>query len=145
MVHPRHRPGTYKITEMHFEASSSSLSSDSHMTPRAFRVPGILFLFAATVLLIIISVSLPYLPVIDFVRSHVESGNIGVADGQGTTTSPSVSQLKASHLVFYASGWPLIGVVCTVWVVVLLCHRITVWKSRLQHHRIRLHRRCSGQ
>jgi len=80
------------------------------MTFQALRVPGILFLFAATVLLIITSVSLPYLPVIDFVRSHVESGNIGVADAQGTVTSPSVSQLKVSHLVSDVSGWPLIDV-----------------------------------
>jgi len=39
-------------------------------------------------------VSLPYLPAIDFVRSHVESGNVAVANGQGAITSTSISQLR---------------------------------------------------
>ncbi|KAF9644635.1 pali-domain-containing protein [Thelephora ganbajun] len=64
------------------------------MTSRVYYVPGALLLFAATVLLIITSVSLPYLPAIDFVRSHVESGNIRVANAQGNAMSPSISQLK---------------------------------------------------
>ena len=79
------------------------------MTSRAFCVPGVLFLLAATVLLVITSVSLPYLPVIDFVRCHVESGNVAVADTQGTVTSTSISQLKVSDLVPDASGWTLTG------------------------------------
>lgn len=74
------------------------------MVPRVFRIPGILFLFAATVLLIVTSVSLPYLPVIDFVRSHVQSGNIAVADAQGAVTSQSISQLKVSDPASDASG-----------------------------------------
>jgi len=85
--------------EMHFQASSSSLSSESHMTSRAFCVPGVVFLFAATVLLLITSISLPYLPVVDFARANVRSGNIGVADAQGNVTSPLISQLKVSRLV----------------------------------------------
>lgn len=95
------------LRKMHFQASSSSLSSESQMSPRAFCVPGVVFLLAATVLLTITSVSLPYLPVIDFVRSHVESGNVAVANAQGTVTSSSISQLKVSSLVSDASRWSL--------------------------------------
>jgi len=95
------------LRKMHFQASSSSLSSESQMTPRAFCVPGVVFLLAATVLLVITSVSLPYLPAIDFVRSHVESGNVAVANGQGVVTSSSISQLRVSSLVSDASGWSL--------------------------------------
>ncbi|KAF9791956.1 pali-domain-containing protein [Thelephora terrestris] len=65
-------------------------------TSRAFCVPGVFFLLAATVLLIITSVSLPFLPAIDFVRAHVQSGNVGVANTQGIATSSSISQLKVS-------------------------------------------------
>ena len=92
---------------MHFGASSSSLSSESHiaMASRAFCIPGVLFLLAATVLLLITSVSLPYLPAVDFVRTHVKSGNVAV----GTTTSSSVSQLRVSNLVSDASGSSLTG------------------------------------
>ena len=117
---------------MHFQASSSSLSSGSYksnMTSRALFIPGTIFLLAATILLIITSISLPYLPAIDFVRTHVESGNIGVTNSDGTITSSSVSQLKVSYLVFGVLLQPLMGVVCTVRIVVLLHHRITFWKS----------------
>ena len=81
------------------------------MSSRAFCVPGVLFLLAATVLLVITSVSLPFLPAIDFVRAHVQSGNIGVANTQGVTTSTTISQLKVSNSVSHEPGWPLTGVV----------------------------------
>ena len=100
------------------------------MSSRVFCIPGIIFLLAATVLLIITSISLPFLPAIDFVRAHVESGNIGVANAQGNTTSSSISQLRVSGLVFDASGEPLIDVP-SVWIVVVLRHRGPFWKSRL--------------
>ena len=102
-------PVRINLREMHFQASSSSLSSDSQktMTPRAFCIPGVVFLLAATVLLVITSVSLPYLPAIDFARSHVESGNVAVANARGAVTSSSISQLKVSSLVSDTSGWPL--------------------------------------
>jgi hypothetical protein len=89
------------------------------------------------VLLIITSISLPYLPAIDFVRAHVKSGNVGVANAQGNIASTTISQLKVSGLVFDASGWPLTGV-RVVWIVVVLCYRVPSWKSRLQHQWIRL-------
>ena len=74
------------------------------MTSRTFCIPGILFLLAATVLLIITSISLPFLPDIDFVRTHVNSGNVGVANAQGNTIPSSISQLRVSGLVSDESG-----------------------------------------
>ena len=92
---------------MHFHASSSSLSSESQMTSRAFCVPGSVFLLAATVLLIITSVSLPYLPAVDFVRSNFQSGTVSVLDGHGDVTSTSVSQLRVTRSVSDVSVWSL--------------------------------------
>lgn len=83
---------------LHFQASSSSLSSDSLMTSRTFCIPGVIFLAIATVLLIITSISLPFLPAVDFVRAHVQSGNVAVANSPGVATSQTISQLKASEL-----------------------------------------------
>jgi len=44
----------------------------------------------ATVILVVTSVSLPYLPNTDLVRVHVKSGNVT----QGTVTSSDISQLR---------------------------------------------------
>ncbi|KAJ3481103.1 hypothetical protein NLI96_g7888 [Meripilus lineatus] len=41
---------------------------------RAFHIPGIVFLFFAFVLLFLVSISLPYLTAIDFVRVHAQTG-----------------------------------------------------------------------
>ena len=103
---------TYKTSEIcpGTLQDPSSLASESQMTSQVYRVPGV-FLCASTLLLIITSVSLPYLPAMDFVRAHVQSGNITVVDVQGVVVSQSIAQLKVSDLVFDASGWPLIGVV----------------------------------
>lgn len=74
---------------------------------RAFCVPGVFFLLVATVLLLITSVSLPYLPAVDFVRAHVQSGNVEAATAQGTVTSPTISQLKVCRLVSNTRVLPL--------------------------------------
>lgn len=76
------------------------------MSSRVFCIPGVIFLLAATVLLLITSVSLPYLPAIDFVRTHVNSGNVGVANAQGSTTSSSINQLRVSGLVLTRPNGP---------------------------------------
>ncbi|KAF9007000.1 pali-domain-containing protein [Cyathus striatus] len=47
--------------------------------PRAFCIPGAFFLFCAFVLLFITSISLPYLPALDFARTHFGS-NLQVPD-----------------------------------------------------------------
>lgn len=98
----RRQAGT-NTRDIHFLESSSSLSSDPHMTSRAFCVPGVFFLLVATVLLVITSISLPFLPAIDFVRAHVESGNVGTATSQGTITSSTISQLKVGD--FVSDAW----------------------------------------
>jgi len=60
------------------------------MVSRAFCIPGVFFLFAATVLLIVTSISLPYLPVLDIARVHVNSGDVVV----GTDTTQAISELR---------------------------------------------------
>ena len=77
------------------------------MTSRAFCVPGSVFLLVATVLLIITSVSLPYLPAVDFVRSSFRPGGVSVLDGHGDVTSTSVSQLRVTRSVSDVSVWSL--------------------------------------
>ena len=61
---------------------------------------GVFFLLAATVMLIVTSVSLPLLSNTEFIRVHVKSGNIT----QGTVTSSDISELKVSGVVFYVYG-----------------------------------------
>ncbi|EIW76851.1 pali-domain-containing protein [Coniophora puteana RWD-64-598 SS2] len=54
--------------------------------PRSFCIPGIFFLLAATVLLIITSINLPYLTALDFARVHYTGNSLGVSGGQGSLT-----------------------------------------------------------
>ncbi|KIJ07786.1 hypothetical protein PAXINDRAFT_173249 [Paxillus involutus ATCC 200175] len=51
---------------------------------RAFCIPGVFFLFAAFVLLFIVSVSLPYLTAMDITRVHTNGGS--AISGQATMT-----------------------------------------------------------
>ncbi|KAI0798165.1 pali-domain-containing protein [Abortiporus biennis] len=46
---------------------------------RVFHIPGVFFLFAAFVLLFLVSISLPYLPALDFARVHF-GGNSAAGD-----------------------------------------------------------------
>jgi len=55
-----------------------------------YNVFGVFLLLVSTVLTILTSVSLPYLPNTDIVRVHFKSGNIT----QGTVMSPDISQLR---------------------------------------------------
>ena len=48
---------------------------------RGFHIPGMILLFCAFVLLLLVSVSLPYLPALDVVRIHFEGGSTN-AQGQ---------------------------------------------------------------
>ncbi|KZT65074.1 hypothetical protein DAEQUDRAFT_731806 [Daedalea quercina L-15889] len=43
---------------------------------RLFHIPGIFFLFAAFVLLFLVSISLPYLTALDFARVHFDGGKV---------------------------------------------------------------------
>jgi len=56
--------------------------------PRLFCIPGIFFITCALVLLIIASISLPFLPDIDFVRVHIQSGTTSTQEGG------SINQIK---------------------------------------------------
>jgi hypothetical protein len=56
---------------------------------RAFCIPGVFFLFAAFVLLFIVSVSLPYLTAMDITRVHTNGGS--AISGQATMTQLRVS------------------------------------------------------
>ena len=47
---------------------------------RVFHIPGIVFLFFAFVLLFLVSISLPYLTAIDFVRIHAQTGGPSIGD-----------------------------------------------------------------
>ncbi|PSR76792.1 hypothetical protein PHLCEN_2v8173 [Hermanssonia centrifuga] len=59
--------------------------------PRAFHIPGVIFLFCAFVLLFLVSVSLPYLPALDIARVHF-SGSSSTGDStQGQLTELRVS------------------------------------------------------
>ena len=44
------------------------------MVSRAFHIPGIVFLFASFVLLFVVSIGLPFLTALDFVRVHFKGG-----------------------------------------------------------------------
>ena len=61
--------------------------------PRAFHIPGVLFLFCAFVLLFLVSISLPYLTALDFARVHFD----------GSTTTQNANNGAISELRVRAS------------------------------------------
>jgi hypothetical protein len=61
------------------------------MVSRAYTIPGVILLLAATGLLIVASVSLPALPALDIVRVQVKNGTVFVGN---VLNSPSISQLR---------------------------------------------------
>ena len=96
-----HRPISSEIKSPHIilaslPASSCSLSSTSFPTTnaaimsRTFCVPAVFFLFAAFVLLFIVSISLPFLTAMDITRVHT-NGTIEVAGNE------EFSQLRVSE------------------------------------------------
>ncbi|GJE95569.1 SUR7/PalI family protein [Phanerochaete sordida] len=54
--------------------------------PRAFHIPGVFFLFCAFVLLFLVSISLPYLPALDFARVHFDGSPSTENGGEGALT-----------------------------------------------------------
>lgn len=50
---------------------------------RTFCIPGIIFLFAAFVLSVLVSISLPYLTALDIARTDFANG--GLVSGEGIT------------------------------------------------------------
>jgi hypothetical protein len=61
--------------------------------PRAFHIPGVLFLFCAFVLLFLVSISLPYLTALDFARVHFQGAPITENGSQGALTELRVRTL----------------------------------------------------
>ncbi|KAL4061678.1 actin cortical patch SUR7/pH-response regulator pali [Scleroderma yunnanense] len=53
---------------------------------RVFCVPALFFIFAAFVLLFIVSISLPYLTAMDITRVHTNTGSASALSGNDTTT-----------------------------------------------------------
>jgi len=75
------------------------------MVSRTFCIPGIFFLLAATGLLIVTSISLPYLPALDIVRVHINSGTVAVRSAS-TNSSQSISQLRFGIWAYCADQLP---------------------------------------
>ncbi|RPD53624.1 hypothetical protein L227DRAFT_581182 [Lentinus tigrinus ALCF2SS1-6] len=65
--------------------------------PRAFHIPGVIFLFCAFVLLFLVSISLPFITALDFARVHIKSGSPTV--NQDTTV---INELRFGT---WASCW----------------------------------------
>jgi len=57
---------------------------------RVFHIPGIFFLFCAFVLLLLVSISLPYLTALDVVRVHFDGGRSSSVD----TVANAITQLR---------------------------------------------------
>ncbi|KAI0728816.1 hypothetical protein C8Q72DRAFT_832161 [Fomitopsis betulina] len=53
---------------------------------RLFHIPGIFFLFSAFVLLVLVSISLPYLTALDFARVHFNEGKVSTGSDSNTLT-----------------------------------------------------------
>ena len=65
---------------------------------RLFHIPGIFFLFAAFVLLFLVSISLPYLTSLDFARVHFDGGKVTSGNDSNTLT-----ELRVRAYIFDAS------------------------------------------
>lgn len=63
---------------------------------RAFCIPGIFFLTAALVLLVLVSISLPFLTGLDFVRVHFNGNSLSTQD------SDAINQLRVCSFVRYS-------------------------------------------
>ena len=61
--------------------------------PRAFHIPGVVFLFCAFVLLFLVSVSLPWLSALDVTRVHFEGTSSTGTGGQNPVTELRVSEI----------------------------------------------------
>ncbi len=59
--------------------------------PRAFHIPGVIFLFCAFILLILVSISLPFITALDVARVHFKSGSPTV-----NSDSTVINELRVS-------------------------------------------------
>jgi hypothetical protein len=69
---------------------------------RIFCIPGIILLFAATVLLFVTSISLPFLPALDIVRVHSGSDAAQVV-------GKSMTETRVSGILSEPGSWAISG------------------------------------
>lgn len=50
---------------------------------RAFCIPGVVLLFCAFVLSLLVAISLPSLPALDIARTHFSEGSLGASESSG--------------------------------------------------------------
>ena len=58
---------------------------------RAFHIPGVFFLFSAFILLLLVSISLPFLTTLDLVRVHFTEGTPFIGNNEN-----ALNQLRVS-------------------------------------------------
>ena len=66
------------------------------MVSRAFHIPGIVFLFASFVLLFVVSIGLPFLTALDFVRVHFKGGLPTIGSDTNAVNEIRVSALSCA-------------------------------------------------
>ena len=69
--------------------------------PRAFHIPGVFFLFCAFALLFLVSISLPFLPALDFARVHFEGSPSTSNGNEGALTQLRVRRSCILFQVLY--------------------------------------------
>ena len=64
--------------------------------PRAFHIPGVIFLFCAFVLLFLVSISLPYITALDVARVHFHTGSPTINQDSAAANELRVSTRSCS-------------------------------------------------
>lgn len=64
--------------------------------PRAFHIPGVIFLFCAFVLLFLVSISLPYITALDVARVHFHAGSPTINQDSAAANELRVSTRSCS-------------------------------------------------
>lgn len=70
------------------------------MSARAFCIPGVVLLFCAFVLSLIVAISLPALPALDITRTHFSSGSLAAGNSSG-----EIGQLRVRIFVLLFIDW----------------------------------------
>ena len=68
---------------------------------RLFHIPGIFFLFSAFVLLLLVSISLPYLTALDFARVHFDEGKVTAGNDTNALTQLRVRDTTSDLSLAY--------------------------------------------
>ena len=70
--------------------------------PRAFHIPGVIFLFCAFVLLFLVSISLPYITALDVARVHFHAGSPTINQDSAAANELRVSTRSTSWQFLHA-------------------------------------------